>query len=194
MSKPVKKIDLRTLTDAELVAQAKLSEDSGLFGELYQRYSERVRKKCQSLVRNTSVVDDLVQDIFLKAFQNLSRFRSDSTFSTWLFAITYNYCIEYLRKNKRIRFGEWEENLDLPEEVEDEDVKQILELRQERVILLLEMLKPEDKVILLMKYHEGLRLKTIMDVLKISGESATKMKINRAKKRLVGLYNELFGE
>ena len=194
MSKPVKKVDLKTLSDAELVAQIKATGASGLFGELYRRYSERVKKKCRSLVRNASVVDDLVQDIFMKAFQNLSKFRSDSTFSTWLFAITYTYCIEYLRRNKRIRFGEWEENLDLPDEVEDEDVKQILELRQERVILLLEMLKPEDKVILLMKYHEGLRLKTIMEVLKISSESATKMKINRAKKRLVGLYNELFAE
>ena len=194
MSKPVKKVDLKTLSDAELIAQIKATGASGLFGELYRRYSERVKKKCRSLVRNASVVDDLVQDIFMKAFQNLSKFRSDSTFSTWLFAITYTYCIEYLRRNKRIRFGEWEENLDLPDEVEDEDVKQILELRQERVILLLEMLKPEDKVILLMKYHEGLRLKTIMEVLKISSESATKMKINRAKKRLVGLYNELFAE
>jgi RNA polymerase sigma factor (sigma-70 family) len=179
-------------TDSEIIEKILASDDRKLFAILYDRYVAKVRKRCRSLVHNSEVSEDLVQDIFIKAIENLPRFRSASSFSTWLYSITYNHCIEYLRNNKRIRFDSWEESIDLPDEVEDEEIEQILALRKERIILLLEMLKPEDKAILLLKYHEGLRIKSIMEILKISGESAAKMKINRAKKRLVALYQEMF--
>ena len=194
MEKPKKRLDLDPLSDAELIEKILFLGDSHLFGELYNRYVDRVKRRCQSLVHNPAVVDDLVQDIFMKVLQNLNRFRSASSFSTWLYSITYNHCIEYLRKEKRIKFDAWANQLDIPDEVHDVEVEEILSLKKERVILLLEMLKPEDKAILLMKYHEGLRLKGIMEILKIQGESAAKMKISRAKKRLVGLYQELFGD
>ena len=177
--------DHKQLSDKELIDLILLEGKNDQFSVLYHRYLERVRNKCWTLVRSKAVVDDLVQDIFMKAMDNLPKFRQSSSFSTWLYSITYNHCIEYLRKNKRIRYEEWADQLDLPDEVDEEDLEEILEMRTERVHLLLEMLKPEDKAILVLKYKDGLRIKAIMEILRIEGESAAKMKINRAKKRIV---------
>lgn len=189
MDKP----ESRNWTDQEIIAKILEDKENSYFELLYKRYVDKVRGKCWSLVRNTEVAEDLVQDIFMKAMENLHKFRQNSTFATWLYAIAYNHAIEYLRRNKRIRFEHWEDNIDYPEDVQESEITEILALREERIALLLEILKPEDKAILLMKYKEGMRMKTIMEILHIDGESAAKMKINRAKKRLVGLYREFFG-
>ena len=188
----MKKPDYAALSDKEIIELILEEGQNELFHLLYARYTDRVRNKCWTLVRSKPAVEDLVQDIFMKAMHNLPKFKHNSSFSTWLYSITYNHCIDYLRKNKRIRYEEWADQLDLPDEVEEEDIEAILEMRTERVHLLLEMLKPEDKAILVMKYKEGLQVKVIMEILQIQGESAAKMKINRAKKRMVALYNELF--
>lgn len=188
------KREAEQLSDLELVEKILDENQNDAFGVLYTRYAEKVRGQCWSLLRDKATVEDVMQDIFMKAMQNLHKFRKGSAFSTWLYAIAYNHCIEHLRKNKRIKFEDWEDRLELPDEVDELEVKAILDLRQERVLLLLEMLKPEDKAVLLMKYHRGMRMQEIMDILHISGVSAAKMKINRARKRLVALYREMFGD
>ena len=84
--------------------------------------------------------------------------------------------------------------LDIPEEVADGEIEAILQLRLDRISFLLELLKPEDKAILLMKYKEGYDLKRIMEISQISGISATKMRLKRAKSRLIALYNKFLLE
>lgn len=180
------------LTDEQIVARIREGDEGKMFSRLHDRYADRVRSKCRSLLRNESTVEDAVQDIFLKVHEKLPGFQGRSRFSTWLYSITYNHCIEFLRKNKRIRFADWEEGLDLPEEVEDEDIEFLLEEKLTRASLLLEMIKPEDKAILIMKYRDGFSIKQIMEILGIAGESATKMKLNRAKKRIIALQRKLF--
>ena len=76
----------------------------------------------------------------------------------------------------------------------DEEVQEVFQLRLDRINFLLELLKPEDKAILLMKYQEGFDLNRIMEVSEIAGLSAAKMRLNRAKNRLVALYNKFLLE
>ncbi|MCB0430626.1 MAG: RNA polymerase sigma factor [Flavobacteriales bacterium] len=180
------------LTDEALINGIIQGENKDLFSEIYRRYREKVSDKCFGMTHNRSIAEDLTQDIFVKTMEKLTGFRNQSQFSTWLYAITYNHCIEYLRKTKRIRFDDWESALDIPDEVEDVDVKMVLELAEERLTLLLEMLKPEDKAIIVMKFHENMSVKSIQEILHLATDSAAKMKINRAKKRLVALYQKFY--
>ncbi|MCB0395921.1 MAG: RNA polymerase sigma factor [Flavobacteriales bacterium] len=162
------------------------------FSELYNRYRSRVLDKCFGMTRNKALADDLTQDIFVKALEKLSGFKGQSTFSTWLYAITYHHCIEYLRKHKRVRFDDWASVLDIPDDVDDEDVAQVLDLAEERLTLILELLKPEDKAIILMKYMERMTIKQIKEIFQLSSESAAKMKITRARQRIVALHNQFY--
>jgi len=114
------------------------------------------------MTKSREVAEDLRQDIMLKMIDKLHLYKGLSSYSTWLYSITYNHCIEHLRKYKRVRFDDLKDLLDIPEEVADEEIEAILELRLDRINFLLELLKPEDKAILLMKYKEDFDLKGIM--------------------------------
>ena len=71
------------------------------FGILYDRYAEKVYHKCISFVKDVDLAQDLAHDVFLKTFLNLAKFEGKSKFSTWLYSLTYNFCIDYLRKNNK---------------------------------------------------------------------------------------------
>jgi RNA polymerase sigma factor (sigma-70 family) len=180
------------LTDEQLVEKIIKEKDNSYFSALFLRYNEKVKGKCYSMTKSRSVADDLVQDIMLKTMEKLHLFEGRSSFSTWLYAITYNHCIEYLRQNKRIKFDDWAEIIEIPDTITESDMDNVMELRSERLLLLLEMLKPEDKALILLKYKENFDLKRIMYILSINGESAAKMRLNRAKKRIVAFYNQFY--
>jgi RNA polymerase sigma-70 factor (ECF subfamily) len=76
--------------------------DETTFRLLVQRHKDKVRNITYLTLGNASAVDDIAQDVFLTVYKNLSRFRFESQFSTWLYRITVNKCKDYLRK-KRIR-------------------------------------------------------------------------------------------
>ena len=140
------------------------------------------------MTNRASVAEDQTQDILVKALKAINTYRGEAKYSTWLYAITYNHCITYLRDNKRIKFDDWESVLDIPVEPKEEEVFQIMELQKERLTLLLELLKPEDKAILVLKYWEGMDLERIRYILSIKSTSAMKMRLMRARKRLRAVY------
>lgn len=178
------------MSDEQLIDLYLNTNKQSAIQELCNRYDKKILSKCYSMTKSKDIAEDLRQDIMLKMIDKLGSFKGLSSFSTWLYSITYNHCIEHLRKYKRVRFDDLKDLLEIPEEVADEEIEEVFELRLERINFLLELLKPEDKAILLMKYHEGFDLKRIMEVTGIAGMSAAKMRLNRAKTRLIALYNK----
>jgi RNA polymerase sigma-70 factor, ECF subfamily len=69
-----------------------------LFNELFRRYQLRVTRWCYRISRDPERVPDLVQEVFLRAFRRLCTYRGNSRFSTWLYAITRNHCLNALKK------------------------------------------------------------------------------------------------
>jgi RNA polymerase sigma-70 factor (ECF subfamily) len=95
-----------------LVTKAK-SGGSGAFGELYERHRTRVYRTAFRILRNAQDAEDAVQRSFQRAFVNLSRFRGDSAFSTWLTRIAMNEALMMLRQRRSdVRFFEYETNED----------------------------------------------------------------------------------
>lgn len=183
----------KKIPDDELIDLFLATQSPEHFGELYGRYSDKVYSKCLSLLKNEAAAQDAAQDVFLKIFLNLSKFNKKSRFSTWVYSITYNYCIDYLRRKKKektILTDDENEKDPVEEEVDD---KEILEMEIERLAYILDKIPEDDKMVLLMKYREDLSIKDISKAFNKS-ESAIKMKLKRAKNKVRKLYNESFDE
>jgi RNA polymerase sigma-70 factor (ECF subfamily) len=158
---------------------------------LYRRYSKKVYYRCLKIVKDSELAKDLAQDVILKAFANLAQFKGKS-FGMWLNAIAYNYCIDYIRKNKRLYFESYEENQFQDREADNEGVlaKIRQEERLEQLDTMIEMLKPKDKLVIKLRYYNGMSIKEISDKTGF-GVSATKMRIKRAKEKLVARASEM---
>ncbi|HTF80607.1 MAG TPA: sigma-70 family RNA polymerase sigma factor [Cytophagales bacterium] len=85
--------------DFKLVQRAK-QNDQKAFAELMKRYRKSVYHLILKMVRNPEDAEDLTSEAFSRAFKNLARFNPEFTFSTWLFRIATNNCIDFLRKKK----------------------------------------------------------------------------------------------
>lgn len=77
--------------------------DPEIYGQLIDRYRGKVMRTCFSYLRNERDAEEAVQDIFAKAYFSLAKFKGDSSFSTWIYRIAVNHCLDILRKKYRRR-------------------------------------------------------------------------------------------
>ncbi|MDY8134926.1 sigma-70 family RNA polymerase sigma factor [Aquimarina sp. 2201CG5-10] len=184
-----------SLDDKELVFKIAKSNDTHLYAILYDRYAKMVYNKCLSFVKSKEEAQDLTHDIFVLLFAKLKTFKGTSKFSTWLYAFTYNFCVNYVqrvrkKKNDKIILTDTILNYSETEETEIAD-KEILNLKSEKLSKALKLINPEDKIILMMKYQDDLSIKEIKTNLNL-GDSAVKMRLSRAKSRLLKTYHTLY--
>lgn len=186
------------LSDAELIKKILAEKNKKLKRsyqeDLYGRYVQKVYFRCLSIVKNKDTAKDLAHDIMVKMFLNLSKFKGESPFGGWMFSITYNHCINYLRKAKKLRvddLDEIEEQLVFDETESNE--KELLEVKLNYLEEAFQLLKEDEKLILLMRYKDGLSVKMISKNLKI-GESAVKMRLKRSRDHLGKIIKELDNE
>ncbi|MGB5419740.1 RNA polymerase sigma factor [Algibacter sp.] len=177
------------MTNEALVSRIVDHKEVHLFELLYERFSHHVYNKCYSFVKNEDEAKDLAQDIFLKLYLKLPSFEGKSKFSTWIYSLTYNHCVNYVNRNAKRKYeSRMPETFDFgnyAEEIDDSN-----EFSEKSVIKLSNALKdiPEnDRSILELKYQKNLSVKNIESVLGIGG-SAVKMRIKRAKERLACSY------
>ena len=190
---PVVAKKITDYTDSELIARYLRDQNTMYFTVLYRRYAGKVFAKCISMLADEGQARDATQDIFIKVLLNLAKFTEQSSFSTWVYSITYNYCIDMIRKKKKMPLLFTEDLGKISRETDPEVPDSVLlELKQERLEKVIDRLPPGDKAILMMKYIDDMQIKEIGDVLGKT-ESAIKMQIMRAKQRSQAIYNELYG-
>lgn len=145
------------------------------------------------MLSDDGLARDATQDIFIKVLLNLGKFTEQSSFSTWVYSITYNFCIDIIRKKKKniLIFSEdiGKFNASVDVEIPDSVILEMESLRLEKVM---EMMPPGDKAILNMKYIDEMQIKEIALVLDKT-ESAIKMQIMRAKAKAQSIYEEAYG-
>ncbi|MDT7832872.1 sigma-70 family RNA polymerase sigma factor [Flavobacteriaceae bacterium S356] len=165
-----------------------LNGDTNAFAFLVDKYRDMVFSLALKITKRKEEAEEVAQDSFIKAFKSLQHFKGDSKFSTWLYKITYNNCIDRVKKIARTH------NTDTIDEVNEnkikaiEDTLQVIE-RGERAEMIKECMDalPEDeRTILWLFYFEELSLKEIKDVTSYS-ESNIKVKLHRARKRLLAI-------
>ena len=184
----------KKLSDKELVAQIVGTNNTLLFSTLYDRYSKKVYNKCYSFAKNEDEAKDLTQDVFLKLFTKLSTFKGKSKFSTWLYSFTYNFCVNYKKRDLGRRMDDASDSMDDHDyylsEIEDIKDEELFEMKAHKLELALENLEPEEKAILLLKYQDDVSVNDLQTLLKI-GESAVKMRLKRARVKVIEEHNKL---
>ena len=176
--------------DRELVRRAQ-KEDKEAFEELVRRHQARVFAVAGGILRNKEDVEDIAQQVFLKAYFSLKRFDQRAAFSTWLYKITVNECWDLLRKRKvrpllyeadlseeqARQYGASEERAE-----QAQDVSERLEKRQE-LERLLDCLEERDRTMLVLKEVQGFSVEEIAEVLGINGNTV-KVRLFRARQRI----------
>lgn len=95
-----KKFSEKALYDFALIDQARNQSDEKAYAELMERYRKPLYHTMLKMVKNTDDAEDLTIEAFAKAFRGLAKFKKEYTFSTWLFRIATNNCIDFIRKKK----------------------------------------------------------------------------------------------
>ncbi|HVA72371.1 MAG TPA: sigma-70 family RNA polymerase sigma factor [Candidatus Limnocylindrales bacterium] len=185
--------------DRELVRQAQKGA-SDAFEELVRRHQRRVTAVVGGILRRREDIEDVAQQVFLKAYVSIQRFDMRSAFSTWLYKIAVNECWDYLRK-KKVRPLSYE--ADLSEEqarrVEQfvsadgvaDNPGQRAELR-EIVERLLADLSEEDRTMLVLKEAQGFAVEEIGTMLDLN-VNTVKVRLFRARRRLAKNYRRRLG-
>jgi len=180
------------MSDEELVQQIVAKKDSTLFGVLYDRHAKTVYNKCFGFAKSQKEAEDLTQDVFLKLFIKLGSFEGRAKFSTWLYSFTYNFCVNYVTRDKGRKISD---KANILEDTEyklssDDTDDNLLNLQVEKLQKALELIPPEEKSLLLLKYQDSVSIKELEGILEI-GSSAVKMRLKRAKARVIETYNTL---
>jgi RNA polymerase sigma-70 factor (ECF subfamily) len=176
--------------DRELVRQAK-DGDKEAFESLVRRHQSRVFAVAGGILRNREDVEDIAQQVFLKAYFSLKRFDQRAAFSTWLYKITVNECWDLLRKRKvrplvlEVDLSEEQaRQYQAAEEAADgrPDASERLAAR-ERVEQLLECLEERDRSMLVLKEVQGFSVEEIAEVLELNANTV-KVRLFRARQRI----------
>src|SRR5216684_7514749 len=180
-----------TADDRELVRRAQ-AEEKDAFEELVRRHQHRVFAVAGGILRKREDVEDIAQQVFVKAYFSLKRFDQRAAFSTWLYKITVNECWDLLRK-KKVRPLIYEADLS------EEQARQVITsgekenpgpdiseklVAREHVERLLEGLDERDRLMLILKEVEGFSIEEIAEVLKLNGNTV-KVRLFRARRRVV---------
>ncbi|MHB8525386.1 MAG: RNA polymerase sigma factor [Candidatus Acidiferrales bacterium] len=185
--------------DRELVRDAQRGVTVA-FEELVRRHQQRVTAVVGGILRRREDIEDVAQQVFLKAYVSIERFDMRSAFSTWLYKIAVNECWDYLRK-KKVRPLSYE--ADLSEE-QARHVEQFVsaggprdnpseraELR-EIVERLLADLSEEDRVMLVLKEAQGFAVEEIGTMLNLN-VNTVKVRLFRARRKLAKTYRRRLG-
>lgn len=179
-------------SDEELVDAIVKTNNSMLFGLLYDRYAKKVYNKCYGFSRSDDEAEDLTQDVFLMLFVKLPSFKGKSKFSSWLYSFTYNFCVNYVNRNKERKMSDQSDQIENSEHrfsVEVDDLS-LFQMRSGKLKKALNKISPEDKTLLLLKYQDDVPIKELCALMDL-GESAVKMRLKRAKSRIINTYNTL---
>jgi len=179
--------------DFSLMAELKEGNASA-FDEILDRYERRIINLAYRYIGDAQIAEDIAQDVFLKVYAAKDKYRPTGKFSTWIFRITVNRCLNEIRKERKgvmlIASGnQGERGDDAPMNPEgcDERTGESLLLQKEaaRVVREAVMSLPEkQRMAVILGKFEGMQYKEIAEVMETTVTSV-KLRLNRAKKTLI---------
>ncbi|SOD91915.1 RNA polymerase sigma factor [Spirosoma fluviale] len=177
------------LSDEEMIRQYLPSQPAHCFEALYKRYVNKVYRRCLSMTKDPLKAEDFTHDIFLKVFNKLDAFQERSSFSTWLYSISYNYCSDQIRLARRLQMTDIEDrsNYNIPEVKEELLHEETLHL----VNRAMESLSASEQALLRLKYEDGMSITAISELFDLK-ESTVKMRLKRSRDKIYKLYGKLY--
>lgn len=190
----IEAMSLEQLPDEELIARYRstvaVGERDEYINELFRRNYARVARWCLRFTDERETAADLAQEVFAKAYQSLSSFQGQSKFSTWIFVIARNHCLNAVRSRSRQATelkGDVEE--DFLAEIPDPAPTPYSAIEKEssaRMVreLLNATLNEQEKAVFTLHYAEEVPLETITRLLGLENQSGAKAYIVSAKRKL----------
>ena len=191
------------LEDDELIRQAQRGERAS-FDTLVRRYDGSVLRLALHMLGNEQDAQDVHQEAFIKAYRHLSNFRFECSFYTWLYRIVTNLCLDQLRRRKSRRedpataLDASGDEMDLLSNITDDRAmanpgreldRKVMSLR---IAEALDKLTPRERTVFELKHYQGLKLRTIGEMLSTTEETA-KNTLFRATRKLRANLQELRG-
>ena len=188
----IPKMRWEELSDEALIAQARSEADKGAaeqyLNELFRRHHVKVARWCLLVTGNRESAADLAQEICVKAYQNLSYFKGQSKFSTWLYSITRNHCLNALRSKSNAPEMDSDEMVmeTLPDMGSDSPLATVERKQQAEIArqLMNEALDETEKAVFTLHFGEELPLDAITRMLKLQNTSGAKAYLVSAKRKL----------
>jgi RNA polymerase sigma-70 factor (ECF subfamily) len=182
---------MEEFSDEELLRRYRASANSragdGLINQLFERHHSRVAAWCYRLTGDVETSADLAQEVFLKAFQRLDSFRGDSKFTTWLYTIARNHCMDQLRTRASAPQQNAELLADQMEDLRTEQISAVLERREAEELvrrLMRESLDETESKVMTLHYVHELPLESVTRLLRLTNASGAKAHIVSARRKL----------
>lgn len=165
------------------LAQA-IKGDQEAFTALVQTYQTPVFNLCYRMLGDPYEAEDAAQETFFRAYQNLKRYDTQRSFSTWLLSIAAHYCIDQIRKRRmKLISLDDEPMMEPPDQTPGPEPSFSLQEDQRRVQQLLSQLSPQDRAAVVMLYWYDMSYEEIADSLSLT-VSAVKSRLHRARQVL----------
>ena len=165
--------------------------DTNAFAVLVDRYKDMVFTLSLKMLKGREEAEEVSQDTFLKIYKSLNKFNGESKFSTWIYKVAFNTCLDRLKKNKRLQpvvtidhFTETEalSLMNVLDTIEDKERKQMIQD-------CLHLLPGEDSFLLTLYYFEEQSLEEIGKIISITPNNV-KIRLYRARKKLASLLKD----
>lgn len=183
------------VNDEELVKRI-ISGDVDAFEEIIQKYEKKIFGLIYNMLKCENDIEDIAQEVFLKVYRNLDKFKGDSSLYTWIYRIATNTCLDYLKKRREVVYidekiktddGEVDFQLQSSEKQQDE-LYEDKELK-EKLEKCIDKLPPKQKAMIILRDVKGLSYEEISKILDLK-LGTVKSQINRARLKLKDLLEK----
>jgi len=152
-----------------------------VFEEIYELYWQRIFRLCMGYVNDTNIAQDLAQETFIIVWQQLPKFRNESSIGTWIFRIASNNCLRQIEKEKKFT------KTDLPINLEEKK-QESMEPQIQMLYQFISELPETDRIIISLELEE-IKQAEIAHIVGLS-ESNIRVKIHRIKEKLTQKFKE----
>lgn len=183
------------MTDEELVEKVKKG-DADVYEKIIQKYQSKVFGLIYNMTKNQNDIEDIAQEVFIKIYKNLGKFKGESSLYTWIYKITVNLCLDEMKKRKnviyldeKIEVDDGEVNRELPSE--DKSQEKLYEEKelQEKLHNCINKLPEKQRVMIVLRDIKGFSYEEISKITDVK-LGTVKSQINRARLKLKELLDE----
>ena len=179
--------------DEQQLLRAAAKGDSGAFSAIVEKYQDMVYRTAFRMVGNAVDAQDLSQEAFLRIWRNLSSFSGDSAFSTWLYRVTTNLCIDFLRGQKKtvsLTLMQEEAQWDMEDPQPSPEAQLLVREQQLAIQTAMEALEPEARQILILRAVDACSYEEIGEILQMP-VGTVKSRLSRARSQLRKKLNQI---
>lgn len=178
------------LPDQHFITQI-IGGNTNAFSVLVDRYKDLIFSLALKMVKNREEAEEVAQDTFIKIFNSLEKFKGDSKFSTWIYKVAYNTCLDRIKKNKKdegnILIDDFSEHL--VKTVENALIKMMDEERKKSIQDCLNLLPSEEGFLLTLFYFEDQSLEEIAKIMDFTSNNV-KVKLFRSRQKLASILKQ----